>query len=405
MSVALFLALAQSPSPSFSVQVPEARLEAHADHALVLAPPVADFSAAPTSGAAPLPVDFTDLSTGAITSWSWDFGDGATSGIQTPSYTYPQPGTFPVTLTVSGPGGSDSLTRTNYVLVDPGPPTADFSATPTSGMAPLSVTFSDVSQGLIDTWSWDFGDGGTESAPFTGHTYTVPGLYHVTLTVTGAGGSDSESKFGLIDVQPAPPSASFSATPSEGAAPLLVNFSDTSSGTVTSWSWDFGDGLFSSEASPAHSYAAAGGYTATLTINGGASSATQSIVVHVAAQASVRNGSGVNALVYQSSLPVLGQSWSATIDASAHPNADLTLVLVRSQAAGGIPSAFGEILLNPASARLVMSTVPSGGGLATHNAPIPFDLAYEGFFAATQGVILGGTRPELTNAIDLVLGF
>jgi len=291
------------------------------------------------------------------------------------------------------------------VFVDAPAPTADFSATPTSGAAPLGVIFADASSGLIDSWVWDFGDGAQAFDPFTGHTYTQPGSYTVTLTVTGPGGSDSETKFALIDVQPQQVTAAIVAFPTEGVAPLVVQFQDASIGGATSWLWDFGDGVTDSSQHPSHAYLSPGNYTASLTINGGASSASQSIVVHVAAQANVRNGSGVNPLVYQSAPPILGQLWTATIDASAHPGAGLTMILGRSQPSGGIASPYGEILYNPASARLFTTIVPSGGATAFHSAMIPLDLAYEGLTATTQGVIFGGAGPELTNAVDLVLGF
>jgi PKD repeat protein len=84
----------------------------------VAGPPVADFSGSPTSGYAPLDVNFTDLSTGAPTSWNWDFGDGGTSTAQNPSYTYNDPGTYTVTLTATNAYGSDGETKTGYITVN-----------------------------------------------------------------------------------------------------------------------------------------------------------------------------------------------------------------------------------------------------------------------------------------------
>ena len=78
-------------------------------------PPVAIFSGNPTSGAAPLTVLFTDASTGEIDSWSWDFGDGGTSTQQNPMHTYNDPGTYTVTLEVTGPVGSNTQIHTNYI--------------------------------------------------------------------------------------------------------------------------------------------------------------------------------------------------------------------------------------------------------------------------------------------------
>jgi serine protease AprX len=100
-----------------------------ADYALVVSgvtlgpppPPVANFSASPTSGFAPLAVSFTNLSTGGPTAWAWDFGDGGTATIQNPSHTYASAGTYTVSLTVTAPGGSDGETKIGYITVDPPP--------------------------------------------------------------------------------------------------------------------------------------------------------------------------------------------------------------------------------------------------------------------------------------------
>ena len=82
---------------------------------------VADFSGSPQSGDSPLTVNFTDLSSGDITSWAWSFGDGGSSSTQDPSYEYTTPGTYTVSLMVSGPDGSDSETKVNYITVEPSP--------------------------------------------------------------------------------------------------------------------------------------------------------------------------------------------------------------------------------------------------------------------------------------------
>ncbi len=83
-------------------------------------PPSADFSADPTSGDAPLTVGFTDASEGEVESWEWDFGDGGSSTEQNPEHTYLQPGSYSVSLTVSGPGGSNSMSMEDYIDVSTG---------------------------------------------------------------------------------------------------------------------------------------------------------------------------------------------------------------------------------------------------------------------------------------------
>jgi PKD domain len=93
-------------------------------------PPVADFSGSPTAGIAPLTVQFTDNSTGAPTSWAWNFGDGGTSTAQNPSHVYSAAGTYSVTLQATNGAGSNTLTKTDYITVEPPPPDFSISASP-----------------------------------------------------------------------------------------------------------------------------------------------------------------------------------------------------------------------------------------------------------------------------------
>jgi PKD repeat protein len=168
-------------------------------------PPVANFSGSPTSGVVPLTVNFTDLSTGSITSWAWTFGDGGTSTAQNPSHQYTSTGSYTVSLTVTGPGGSDGETKTDYITVSTcTPPVANFSGTPTSGAAPLTVNFTDLSTSSPTSWNWTFGDGGTSTSQNPSHVYTSEGTYTVTLTATNSCGSDGETKTGYITVTSAP---------------------------------------------------------------------------------------------------------------------------------------------------------------------------------------------------------
>ena len=240
--------------------------------------PVAAFSATPTSGIAPLTVQFTDTSSNTPTSWSWNFGDGTTASTQHPSHKYTATGTYTVTLTAGNAAGSDPETKSNLITVSAAAvvPVAAFSATPTSGIAPLTVQFTDTSSNTPTSWSWNFGDGTTASTQNPSHQYTAAGTYTVTLTAGNAAGSDPETKSNLITVGTAEvaPVARFSATPTSGNAPLNVQFTDASTNTPTSWSWDFGDGIISSDQHPAHSYTTAGFYTVTLTVSNGQGSST-----------------------------------------------------------------------------------------------------------------------------------
>ncbi|MDI9395110.1 MAG: DUF3344 domain-containing protein, partial [Euryarchaeota archaeon] len=167
--------------------------------------PVAAFSADPTSGEAPLDVQFTDESTGSPTSWAWDFNNDGTidSTDQNPLFTYNNAGNYTVNLTVTNAGGSDFEVKRNYINVSEPPtpkPDASFTADVTSGTAPLTVNFTDQSTGTPTSWHWDFGDGGSAIEQNAMHSYASAGTYTVTLTVANAGGSDSEIKTNYITV-------------------------------------------------------------------------------------------------------------------------------------------------------------------------------------------------------------
>ncbi len=324
---------------------------------------------------------------GSIAGYSWDFGDGATSTAANPSHTYGAAGTYTVSLTVTDDQGATGNASTTATISDPpnnNPPVAAFNGSPTSGSAPLSVSFSDQSTNAPTTWSWSFGDGATSTAQNPNHTYNNPGTYDVSLTVTNANGSDTLTKTGYITVNTPPPAgegyilsknadfstddrafttsdvmymkvwtnavdfndmrkerwemkdpggtkirqnftnhgdgtwtASFALSglptnsvdwtwkgqvednarnkyqpttavtvtaggggnqaptanangPYSGTAGNAVSFSSAGSsdpdGSIVSYSWDFGDGATSSAANPSHTYASAGTYTVSLTV-------------------------------------------------------------------------------------------------------------------------------------------
>ena len=160
--------------------------------------PVADFYGTPTSGTAPLTVQFFDQSINSPTSWSWNFGDGNTSSQQNPSHTYINPGNYTVSLTSSNSYGSDNETKSNYIHVDGPSPVADFYGAPTSGTAPLTVQFYDQSINSPTSWSWHFGDGNIASQQNPSYTYINSGNYTVSLTATNSYGSDTEAKYNYI---------------------------------------------------------------------------------------------------------------------------------------------------------------------------------------------------------------
>jgi PKD repeat protein len=197
----------------------------------------ADFTANKTSGTAPLTVDFTPVTTGTITSWKWDFPGSYTPSVTNSSakvatVTYPTPGTYSVSLTVTGSSGSVTKTKPSFITVSGTAPVANFSATPTSGVAPLVVNFTDTSSGSITSRSWNFGDGSTSTATNPSHTYSVAGTYTVSLTVTGSGGSNTKTNSNFINVASSGGTTQPPATSTDGLV-AAYGFEETSGTTVT----------------------------------------------------------------------------------------------------------------------------------------------------------------------------
>jgi PKD repeat protein len=162
-------------------------------------------------------------------------------------------------------------------------PTANFTATPLSVCQGQPVTFTNSSStnggAAITQYSWDFGDGYSDSIPNTTHIYNTPGTYSVTLTVTNANGqADFELKPSYIVVKPAP-TASFSVNGLGCTVPLTVSFSNTgSSGANYSYNWSFGNNQTSTSANPpSQTYTSAGTYNVTLTITNTTSQCTATI--------------------------------------------------------------------------------------------------------------------------------
>ncbi|MEI7434626.1 MAG: NosD domain-containing protein, partial [Methanomicrobiales archaeon] len=152
----------------------------------------ADFAVSPVNGMAPLTVKCTDKSIGSPTHYYYNFGDGVNVTGPNPVHTYKYPGTYSITLTITkynpatGSIMSSVATKTNVITVSKVPvvmPVAKFTASPTSGTVPLTVTFTDQSTGNPTFYTYDFGDGVNMTGANPVHTYLFPGVYNVTLTV------------------------------------------------------------------------------------------------------------------------------------------------------------------------------------------------------------------------------
>jgi PKD repeat protein len=241
--------------------------------------PQASFTADKNSGPVPLTVQFTDISTGSPTSWSWNFGDGVTSTTRNPSHTFTSAGTYYVTLTVSSACGSS--TSDSYVVTPCQAPTATFAVDINTGPVPLTVHFSDTSTGSPTAWSWNFGDGITSGERNPAHIFTLEGSYQVNMSASNSCGQTSTSQ--IISVTACPiPQSSFSFTPSTGAAPLPIQFTDTSTGPLTRWSWDFGDNTpVSSLQNPSHTFTNPINYLVSLTVFNACGQNTSSRTVEV----------------------------------------------------------------------------------------------------------------------------
>ncbi len=133
----------------------------------------ADFSATPTEGVAPLTVVFTNTSSGDFTDSLWQFGDGLTSTLESPTHIYDQAGAYTVTLTISGTSGTDTLVRPNYITVSAPAPDAPTLISPADG----SWTGSPV------TFVWQPADGGP---PAEGYVLYLDDSPVVTTTETTA---------------------------------------------------------------------------------------------------------------------------------------------------------------------------------------------------------------------------
>ena len=210
-----------------------------------------------TNGCYSPSVQFTNNSTGAV-SWSWSFGDGGASSQLNPSHTYVVAGTYSVTLQVTNDGCSDAFTVNNLIFVPA--LQADFSYTQSSECLPVTATFADSSRDAV-SWLWDFGDGATSLLQNPVHQYFSKPAGMITLTVTDVNGCiRSKSKPNIDAMFP-----EVFAGDSIGCTPFAFTISD-SSYNVSSWLWNFGDGTYSTDPSPVHTYLYNGTYAVSLTV-------------------------------------------------------------------------------------------------------------------------------------------
>jgi PKD repeat protein len=180
-----------------------------------------------------------------VNSWFWDFGDGVTSPLPSPQHTYPNPGNYQVTLTITDVSGCSNTVLKEVVIIPK--PSAEFNiSSPLCSDATSQFTsLAFAAYGYIVKWQWDFGDGNTTTVlfpdlPDVSHQYANYGNYTASLTVTT---NDSCENTVLKIIQVAPnPLADFNYDVTcRNAAVEFDDLSQSGAGGLISWKWDFGD--------------------------------------------------------------------------------------------------------------------------------------------------------------------
>ena len=239
-----------------------------------LPPPIASFTS-PLEVRVGTPAEFVDTSSNGST-YFWDFGDGGSATTMSAIHTYATTGPKVVSLTVTNRNGTETATDTVTVL--PTLPVAGFTFSPTVVRANQTVFFTDTSTGAA-TYSWTFGDGGVSTLASPTHSFSLPGTYIVTQTVSNSIGETSSLPQTII-VSPAPPALgpiTASRSPGITLSPVTFTVSPAvGSGPINSYTWNFGDGSppqttppgFGGTGSATHTFSTSGPRTVTVTASG-----------------------------------------------------------------------------------------------------------------------------------------
>ena len=203
--------------------------------------PTANFSASPLLSCAADSVSFTDLSTGTVTGYLWDFGDPGSSNnfsvAKNPKHLYSDTGRFSVTLRVFNNGCENRITRTNYIRTYGAVAKFDFEVN--CNLNRREVQFLDNSINVV-TRLWDFGDGNTSTAVNPTHTYAAFGYYVVTLTV-----SDGTCNYVFKKpVKVVNENANFTVSPTTLCRGANTTFrANAIDSNILKYEWDFGTGM------------------------------------------------------------------------------------------------------------------------------------------------------------------
>lgn len=208
-------------------------------------------------------VSFNNASTAGSWDYYWDFGDGdTTSGYSPADHVYSTWGDYEIQLVVTSPWCSDTSTQT-ITIIPPLPEPHIYGSG--EGCRPVTIQFYDTSW-YVDSYYWDFGDGGFSTLQNPYYTYHQAGDYNVTVTLTGPGGVTTHVMMDSVHVHEYAV-AFFQYSPTEVYVPdEPVQFYNLSS-FADSYIWDFGDGNTSTLEHPEHFYGAEGLYDITLIAN------------------------------------------------------------------------------------------------------------------------------------------
>lgn len=247
-------------------------------------PPVASFNLFNTSVCQGQSLQLTNASSDA-TSYQWSTTGGTLSSTTAanPTIAFSSSGSYTISLTATGPGGTDNTSQTFSVTVEQ-PPIASATVSNSNPQANDPITFTNSSSNA-NGYFWDFGDGNTSSATDPTHSYTSSGTYDVMLIAIN-GTCDNDTAYITINVvNPAnPPVANFSASNTTICSGGSIQLSNSST-DATSYQWSTTGGTLSSTtaANPSISFTSSGSYTISLTATGpgGIDNTSQSISVTV----------------------------------------------------------------------------------------------------------------------------
>lgn len=291
-----------------------------------------------STGVAPLTVNFNGTGSTAarpISSYQWDFTNDGTFDATGPTAftTYSTPGTYQARLRVTDNEGDFDQSIVTVTVNEPPnvPPVAAIGSSGTGGQAPYTVNFDGTASsdpdGSIASYFWDFGNDRTATTATGSATYTQPGTYTVSLTVTdNRGATNTATRQIVVTGAPnIPPNAVIRTVSVAGTIPLTVNLSGANStdpdGTIVSYAWDLGNGQTGTGSAIQAIYNEAGSYTVTLTVTDDrGATASQTLVIDVSEDSNIAPGADFTADPESGTVPL-----TVNFDGSASADVDGTI--------------------------------------------------------------------------------